>query len=646
MTTGDLKNNLRKLISELKQINYPQTELNLKGIAQGIPKAFLPIVHHVFLDYSISLAQYFASKEYEFYGKTDSRFMETVYKVLRDEFGYKPQLTREQFLTIGFAERKIIFLCAILKLLRERHNELKPKGGKLIKKKVNQTLQMNGTNVNGISKETHLKKDVSTCSDQFAGPLPPDTDMKRFRSNGEAMKAGLGLKEPLITREFIESEHENHYMSKAEGVDVNIGKSGEVLAGKTNPFPSNLIVKSSDQSLFGKKFPVSQNVETRSYLFDRPQVKSVTWEDQGTDSQRFPTERPEKIIGKPQPNPISVPVSIHEIPYSVSSPEYYPSSFEDTANRGMNPHLAPAPVTRTAVPEPSPDLMLTPTVKSTCYEAIPNSSSDSQVYLHSDDKISHARVVRHPKASEGNTFNGFVFNPGSSEENQVLKQQLQELQEKFDGVVLLNNDMSARVVLLESKVKLLEEACQRKSDCYCKNPLAAISAKEKTMKQDDAHVVVSGFNIHDETRSTEQFHMTSLSIPPKIFGGINSAVHKSTSRKLFKETTTSLGNNDAVIESYSHSEVSDDDHGKDDDDDDDDDDGNSTGKVNSIPSDQKDADIIISPFPSSSKLSAVFSDPSTKNSVVNVHKRLQETRELLRRTNRDFATKFCHYQVE
>ena len=161
------------------------------------------------------------------------------------------------------------------------------------------------------------------------------------------------------------------------------------------------------------------------------------------------------------------------------------------------------------------------------------------------------------------------------------------------------------------------------------------------MKQDDAHVVVSGFNIHDETRSTEQSHVTSLSMPPKIVGGINSAVHKSTSRKLFKETTTSLGNNDAVIESSSHSEVSDDDHGKDDDDD-----GNSSGKVNSIPSDQKDADIIISPFPSSSKLSAVFSDPSTKNSIVNVHKRLQETRELLRRTNRDFATKFCHYQVE
>lgn len=38
---------------------------------------------------------------------------------------------------IGFVERKIIFLCVILKFLRERYNEFKFKGGKLIKKKMN-----------------------------------------------------------------------------------------------------------------------------------------------------------------------------------------------------------------------------------------------------------------------------------------------------------------------------------------------------------------------------------------------------------------------------------------------------------------------------------------------------------------------------
>ncbi|PFX16758.1 Centrosomal protein of 44 kDa [Stylophora pistillata] len=621
MTTGDLKNNLRKLVSVLKQIHYPQSE-------------------------------YFASKVYELYGKTDSRFMETVYKVLRDEFGYKPQLTREQFLTIGFAERKIIFLCAILKLLREKHNELKPKGGTSEKKKMKQSCtnsQMNGTKVNGTCKETHAKKDVSTCSDQFGGPLPLDTDMKRFRSNGEALKAGLGLKEPLITREFMEDEPENHSTSKAEDyeVDLNIGKSGEVLGDKGHAFPSNLIIKSSDSSLFGKKFPVSQNVETCPYLLDRSQVKSVTWEDQGTGSRRFHSERREKVSRKPQPNPVSVPVSIHEIPYSVSSPEYYPTSFENTANRGMNPHLVPSPVTMTAAPEPSPDLMLTPTVKSSCFEVIPKSSSPSQVYLHPAAKIPPTtRVVRHPKASKGNTPESSVLNPGSNEENQVciLKQQLQELLKKYDHAILLNNEISARVVLLESKVKLLEEACERKCKCNCRNPSAAVSAKKKAIKQDDASVVVSGFNIHGEPRSTEQSCMnkpTSLSL--KTFGEITSAMPKATSRKLFKETVTSLDNDDIVFDSYSHFvEVSDDEDGNDGADNDKD----GTGKLKSVLSNEKDADIIISPFPSASKLSTLFSDPSTKNTVVNVQKRLQETRELLNRTNRDFATKFHHYQVE
>lgn len=71
-------------------------------------------------------------------------------------------------------------------------------------------------------------------------------DMKRFWSNGEVMKVGLGLKEFFIICEFIESEYENYYMLKVEGVDVNIGKLGEVLVVKINLFLLNLIVKFSD----------------------------------------------------------------------------------------------------------------------------------------------------------------------------------------------------------------------------------------------------------------------------------------------------------------------------------------------------------------------------------------------------------------
>lgn len=149
-------------------------------------------------------------------------------------------------------------------------------------------------------------------------------------------------------------------------------------------------------------------------------------------------------------------------------------------------------------------------------------------------------------------------------------------------------------------------------------------------------------NVRGETRPIEQSPVNSLAcIPAEISGVIsnacnNDASHKSTGRKLFKETVTSFDNDSA-----SHSEKSDED-----DDNDDDGDSYGTGKVKSVSSNEQDASVILSPLPSVSKLSGVFADPSTKNTVVNVHKRLQETRELLARTNRDFAARFYHYQVE
>ena len=292
MTTGDLKNNLRKFVSELKQVHFPQSELDLKGIAQGVPKAFLPVVHHVFLDYSISLAQYFANKEYDLYGKTDLRFMEAVYKVLRDEFGYKPQITKEQFLTIGFAERKILSLCEILKLLRGKHDELNPKTkGERKRGRSISHLTSKGTTE---KESSSVIKDVMARDDYFPGPLPVDTDMKRFQSNKEATEAGLGLTEPLVTRvipdedhTIMNSEDATRCCSKTAGKKDSHQSSGSV--------PSNLVVKSvSDEHQFGVKFPVSRNLEIRSNFCQQPQLnwitghsqgKSVTSEDQCKESQ-------------------------------------------------------------------------------------------------------------------------------------------------------------------------------------------------------------------------------------------------------------------------------------------------------------------------------------------------------------------------
>ena len=659
MTTGDLKNNLRKLVSELKQIHYPQSELDIKGVAQGIPKAFLPIVHHVFLDYSISLAQFFASKEYELYGKTDLRFMEAVYKVLRDEFGHRPQLTREQFLTIGFAERKIIVLCEMVKLLREKHNELTLKGGKSEKKKVNQNWPSSGSQLRRGNNDTTKEgsdKATSTHSGRFSGPLPKDTDMKSFQSNEEAMKAGLGLKEPLVTRMFVDG-----HPSISTGDHVtpsDSGPSGKAGSSVNDLVPSNLVIKrNGDQRLLGVKLPVSQNSEIRSNLSRQCHVKTVTWGDKLHEPQVTISEQSEKgSAARPvchgEMRPISAPATIHAVPFAKVSPAYFPLQSENISSAGVIPHTIPSPVSMTAAPMPSADLMLTPTVKNTHHQPIPLSISRNENELQStsfsDGKFPCTKVVRHSNLIEPS--DSHVIDSSSNAEAQVyvLKQQVQELQDKFDTMVLLNNEMSARIVLLESKMKLVEEASENKSCCNCGSPLPMVDKRNESQPD---KIVVSGFNVQSEKNSDKESFENSLkciSTKHNREKGSNyddspKSVLKnnSTSRKLFTKMETSHGSDHAVRDLSCHvsppySEKSDGDN----------DGSDGTSKSKSGSSIEQDASIVISPLPSVSKLSRVFANSSTKNTVINVHKRLQETRDLLARTNRDFATKFNHYQVE
>ena len=690
MTTGDLKNNLRKLVSELKQVHFPQSELDLKGIAQGVPKAFLPALHHVFLDYSISLAQFFASKEYELYGKTDLRFLETVYKVLRDEFGYKPHVTKEQFLTIGFAERKIISLCDILKLLRGKHEEMNPKSSKLDRKK--------GKSTQLIGRENAAKENSSSrkSSDYFPGPLPVDTDMKSFQSNKQAMEAGLGLKEPLVTR-MIADEDVNF-----EGTVKHCSERGSFSSHKgsdeprksvnstDNLVPSNLIIKTThDERRFGVKFPVSRNAEIRSTLcrqpalntlnreepnlpresqvktltweesnlLRQPQVKTVTWEDDVKDSQdgQTGTSKDSPPLSCDPVAPVSVPARIHSIPYLGTSPAYYPTEMElPTAGmRGMS-HAIPHPVSMTTAPIPSPDLMLTPVVKGTQREAIPLSSSQKELDLYNVplpcDNRPSTRVVRHSNSLETvkSELGVAPLNLGAhtAAEVFVLRQQVQELQEKYDSVVLLNNEMSARVVLLESRMKLLEEACEKKCSCNNKS-LSPTNGKDTCTSRQDDRVVVSGFNARSDKDFVYQFSADTSTNTESVIK------HNSTSRKLFTETASLPASRDQqvkeptpIIIDLVSEKICDDVHVADSDDSENYEHAADKGKNDDSSFSDKDDIAIISPLPSASKLSGLFTNSSTKNTVVNVHKRLQETRELLARTNRDFAAKFNRYQIE
>ncbi|XP_005882745.1 PREDICTED: centrosomal protein of 44 kDa isoform X1 [Myotis brandtii] len=138
MATGDLKRSLRNLEQMLRSLNYPQ-EVDCVGLIKGDLAASLPIISYSLTSYSPYVAELLMESNVELIAKNDLRFIDTVYKLLRDQFNYKPILTKKQFLQCGFAEWKIQIICDILNCVMKKHKELSglDKTPSLQKKKVN-----------------------------------------------------------------------------------------------------------------------------------------------------------------------------------------------------------------------------------------------------------------------------------------------------------------------------------------------------------------------------------------------------------------------------------------------------------------------------------------------------------------------------
>ncbi|MEQ2253987.1 hypothetical protein ILYODFUR_038249 [Ilyodon furcidens] len=93
-------------------------------LSKGDPSTFLPIVSFTLTSFSPPFAEQLVAAGLEMTSKTDLRFTDTLYKVLRDIFHYKPILTKQQFLQWGFSQRKISFICDIINLVLQRHKQL------------------------------------------------------------------------------------------------------------------------------------------------------------------------------------------------------------------------------------------------------------------------------------------------------------------------------------------------------------------------------------------------------------------------------------------------------------------------------------------------------------------------------------------
>ncbi|XP_028350048.1 centrosomal protein of 44 kDa isoform X2 [Physeter macrocephalus] len=123
MATGDLKRSLRNLEQVLRSLNYPR-EVDCVGLVKGDTAASLPIISYSLTSYSPYVAELLVDSNVELIAKNDLRFIDTVYKLLRDQFNYKPILTKKQFRQCGFAEWKIQIICDILNCVMKKHKEL------------------------------------------------------------------------------------------------------------------------------------------------------------------------------------------------------------------------------------------------------------------------------------------------------------------------------------------------------------------------------------------------------------------------------------------------------------------------------------------------------------------------------------------
>ncbi|KAM8765934.1 centrosomal protein of 44 kDa isoform 3-T4 [Rhynchonycteris naso] len=96
----------------------------MTSLLKGDTAASLPIISYCLTSYSPYIAELLIESNMELIAKNDLRFIDTFYKLLRDQFNYKPILTKKQFLQCGFAEWKIQIICDILNCVMKKHKEL------------------------------------------------------------------------------------------------------------------------------------------------------------------------------------------------------------------------------------------------------------------------------------------------------------------------------------------------------------------------------------------------------------------------------------------------------------------------------------------------------------------------------------------
>ncbi|KAH9492636.1 Centrosomal protein of 44 kDa [Bulinus truncatus] len=227
MSTGDVKNNIKQLQHELRAVKYP-TPIDVDGLVKGIPKAYLAIYHYLFTSYSTKLNKDIVNSNNELYGKSDMRFMEAVYKILRDMFDYKPQIHREQFFSEGYAERKLIMATDILRLVRGKYRP--PKTSSF---KITATKEESFVPQKVVQEPVETTRKIASKTQDFAGAvvLPVKTSPGSFKIPKTVLKAHYLSSAPSSidehfyprqsTSELLRSGLNEHHQTDRENDELN-----------------------------------------------------------------------------------------------------------------------------------------------------------------------------------------------------------------------------------------------------------------------------------------------------------------------------------------------------------------------------------------------------------------------------------------
>ncbi|KAG6615740.1 endoplasmic reticulum-golgi intermediate compartment [Phytophthora cinnamomi] len=118
----EVRNAAERLRKLLRAAQYPQ--LSALRLEDGDVSDLLRVLHFVLLDSSRVVAQFLADRGYDLYGKTDARFVESAFRLLRDEFRCFPSLSAPQFLSKQFVARRLAIVADAAAAVALKRQEL------------------------------------------------------------------------------------------------------------------------------------------------------------------------------------------------------------------------------------------------------------------------------------------------------------------------------------------------------------------------------------------------------------------------------------------------------------------------------------------------------------------------------------------